>query len=108
MPEPLTRRSLLTRASIGAAGLAVTVAGANPLTHLLSANPARTKSLASAFAPAEPEPDLTPAGDDVVAHVRNASTGEISIMVGTSEIVYHDRTLVARLLSGARRATAEA
>ena len=37
----------------------------------------------------------------------NAATGEISVLAGTSEVVYHDRVLVARLLAGARRAGGE-
>jgi hypothetical protein len=52
----------------------------------------------------EPQPDVTPVGTDVVAHVRNASTGEVSIMVGERELAYTDRALVARLLKGARQA----
>lgn len=38
----------------------------------------------------------------LVAHVRNVSTGEVALMVGTREVVYHDRKLVARLLRAAR------
>jgi hypothetical protein len=52
-------------------------------------------------------PDLTPLGTDVVAHLRNASTGEVSLMVGDRELVYKDAQLAARLLQGARRASQE-
>ncbi|HEY7940729.1 MAG TPA: hypothetical protein VID25_02190 [Candidatus Limnocylindrales bacterium] len=52
-------------------------------------------------------PDLTPLGIDVVAHLRDASTGEVSVMVGDREIVYQDAQLASRLLQGARRATQE-
>jgi hypothetical protein len=41
-------------------------------------------------------------------HVRNASKGELSLMVGERELVYTDRALVARLLKGARQAGREA
>ncbi len=33
----------------------------------------------------------------VIAHVRDAATGEISIMHGNREVVVHDHELVARL-----------
>lgn len=38
----------------------------------------------------------------IVAHVRNASTGEVAVMSGTREFVFHDRKLVARLIRAAR------
>ena len=34
----------------------------------------------------------------LVAHVRNVTTGEIALFVGTREIVFHNRRLVTRLL----------
>jgi hypothetical protein len=56
---------------------------------------------------ADANPDLSSVGSDVVAHVRNASTGEVAVMVGTSEVVYRDPQLVGRLLAAARRASQE-
>jgi hypothetical protein len=43
-------------------------------------------------------------GEHMIVHVRDLSTGEIAIMAGTSEVVYRDADLVARLVQGARRA----
>jgi hypothetical protein len=43
-------------------------------------------------------------GDHMIVHVRDLSTGEIAIMAGTTEVVYRDAELVARLVQGARRA----
>jgi hypothetical protein len=43
-------------------------------------------------------------GEHMIVHVRDLSTGEIAIMAGTSEVVYRDAELVARLVQGARRA----
>jgi hypothetical protein len=39
----------------------------------------------------------------MVAHVRNANTGEVALMVGTREIIYRDPGLVARLVGAARQ-----
>jgi len=52
--------------------------------------------------------DLSPVGQDVIAHVQDASTGDVLLLVGTTEVTYHDPQLVARLLKGARTAGQEA
>jgi hypothetical protein len=39
--------------------------------------------------------------EPVVAHVRDLASGEISLLVGTQEIVYRDPDLVMRLLKAA-------
>lgn len=39
--------------------------------------------------------------DAVVAHVRNAATGEVAVWTGERELVIHDRVLVKRLLRAA-------
>ena len=44
----------------------------------------------------------------MVAHVQDASTGDVLLIVGTTEITFHDPELVARLLKGARTAGQEA
>src|SRR4029077_3656749 len=97
MPDPMTRRGFLTKASVAAAtGVAATVAATSGLATvegMLASTPA--------IAPAVPkagDDDVSALGTDVVAHVRDASTGEVSIMAGENEVVYHDRALVARLL----------
>ena len=36
--------------------------------------------------------------DTLVAHVRDLTTGEVGLMVGTQEIIYRDPDLVMRLL----------
>jgi hypothetical protein len=56
---------------------------------------------------ADAEPDLSAVGSDIVAHVRDASTGEVSIMVGTHEVPHRDPPLVGRLLAAARQANRE-
>ena len=105
MPEPMSRRGFLTKTSVAAAaGVAATVAASSGLVSvqgLLAATPA------TPAAPAD-DSDVTAVGHDVVAHVHNASTGEVSVMVGEHEVVYTDRALVARLLKAARQAGQEA
>jgi hypothetical protein len=51
-----------------------------------------------------PREDLTRAELEgpIVARVKNLNTGEIAIMVGTREIVYHDRQFVKRLVKAMR------
>jgi hypothetical protein len=86
----LTRRGFIQKTSLGAAtvGALITVPG---LAHV-----------PEAFA--APDSKVSPGklSGSLVAHVRNVSTGEIALMVGTREIVYHDRALVARLVKAAR------
>ena len=103
MPEPMSRRGFLAKgAAATVTGVAATVAATSGLAtveNLLGSTSAITPALASVT---REETDVTPLGTDVVAHVRNASTGEVSIMAGEREVVYHDRALVAKLLKGAR------
>ena len=105
MSEPVSRRRFLATGAVGAAAVsAATLAastGALGIGGLLS-------SASAGAVVAAPQHDLTAVGTDVVAHVRNASTGEVLLMVGTSEALIHDRALVSRLLAGARSATKEA
>lgn len=94
MPN-LSRRTLLIQASLGVtAGVAATTAIAK-LPQLLELAATNTT---------ERRPDLTPLGTDLVAHVRNASTGEIAILAGDHEVVRRDPELVGRLLRAARQA----
>ena len=86
----LTRRGFLKKTTVGAAAVGA-----------LIAVPGLAKVPEASAAPAM---DLSPAelSGPLVAHVRNLSTGEIALMVGTREIVYHDRKLAARLVRAAR------
>jgi hypothetical protein len=42
------------------------------------------------------------ASGPLVAYVKDASSGDVSIMVGTQEVKYHDPDLVARLARAAQ------
>jgi len=84
----LSRRSLLQgAATAGAAGLAVTAMGA--------ANPALAATSRSA-APGL-DPANTPAGP-VVVHVRDARSGDIEVLSGTSATRLRDKDLAARIV----------
>lgn len=39
--------------------------------------------------------------ESLLAHVRDAGTGEIALLIGSREVVCHDRDLVARLIRAA-------
>jgi hypothetical protein len=97
----ISRRKLLTTGALGvAAGIAATTG--------LTAFPAAVEAAKGQRAADKPEPlDMNEVGEDVIAHVKNASAGEIALLVGTRELVYHDPALVGRLLAGARRAQSE-
>lgn len=52
------------------------------------------------------KPTVTPAmpsvKEPVMAYVRDACTGEVTVLVGTRQTTYHDPALVRRLLDAAR------
>jgi hypothetical protein len=62
--------------------------------------------------PARPDPlaglSQAPAAFEgpVIVHVRDLAQAEISVLVGTREVVYRDPALVSRLLRGAHEAAA--
>ena len=81
----LSRRSLLQgAATAGAAGLAVTALGA--------ASPA----LAATKQSEGLDPATTPAGP-IVVHVRDARSGDIEVLSGTSATRLRDKDLAARI-----------
>jgi hypothetical protein len=89
----LTRRGFLTRASVGMAAGAL--AGGLTAMPRLAKGPEPEVEMTGAFSPESVE--------GLIAHVRNASTGEIALMVGTREVIHRDRSLAARLAHLARR-----
>ena len=83
-----TRRSFLVHAGLGVAGGAL--AGG------IAALPAR------AGTPVAPAAMRGATGavpvDGLIAHVRDVAAGEISVMVGSREVIHRDRSLVRRLM----------
>src|ERR1051326_8257611 len=87
----LTRRTLIKRASIGAATIGALAAAP----HLAgTAEAAHTATQQPAAAPSGP----------MVVHVRNFSTGEIGVLYGEKEVVLPEPAFVTRLLQAAGEA----
>ena len=93
----VSRRDLLKQASLGVAAGAVATTGVMRIPDLLNAGVGHAAGT-----------DLSPVGSDVIVHVRDASTGEVEVLVGERGVVAHDPELVSRLLRVARSATVEA
>lgn len=86
----LTRRGFIKRTSIGAATIGalaaapgLAVAHASPRTRMTDLSTAELHG-------------------PLVAHVRNVSSGEIALLIGTREVVVRDPELVMRLVNAAR------
>lgn len=96
---PVTRRAFLGRGSlaVAAAGLLSSVPG-------LSALVGSAGSDASVVDGAAAEADVGAASlsEPLVAHVRDLSSGEISLYNGTREVLVRDPQLASRLLRAAR------
>ena len=86
----LNRRSFLKQTSLGAATLG-----------LLSSLPALAAIPDSQAR--KPEVPAASFSGPMIAHVSDAATGEVALLVGVREIVFHDPQLVARLMKAVRR-----
>jgi hypothetical protein len=86
----LTRRGFIRKTSVGAATLGALVA---------------VPRLAEVEAAPQPHAAGGPTAghhESLLAHVRNRASGEIALLVGTREVVIHDRELVMRLVKAAQ------
>jgi hypothetical protein len=87
----VTRRGFIHTSVGAAAGLAAAGAlGAAPRVAGALVTPSRSTPLAKGA----PQP--------MVAYVRDASRGEIALMVADREVTYHDSEVVARLIKAAQ------
>ena len=93
LPGGVSRRGLLRGAAgLGAAGLA---AG-------LMVNSVATPAAAATSPTADEEPAAPVAGGEpMVAHVRDARTGEVDLFIGTRHVRFTDPQLAARLAKAA-------
>jgi len=89
--ERLSRRSFVKIA--GAATGAAALAAAPPIARAAVGEEEGQPTRATAGVPEEP----------VVAYIRDANRGEVTVTSGTAEHTYRDRVLVKRLLRAARR-----
>jgi hypothetical protein len=86
----LTRRGFIRKTSVGAATLGALVA----VPRLAEVDAAPQPHAAGGPTAGHHEP--------LLAHVRNHASGEIALLVGTREVVIHDRELVMRLVKAAQ------
>lgn len=96
--NPSTRRTFLARGSLGVA-LASALAlvpglGAALRLPLGPVTSGTRPSIASMASTAEP----------LIVHVRDVSSGEITLLFGTKRVIYRDADLAARLYAAAGRA----
>ena len=107
--DNLTRRRFLGWTTAGAAGAGLLAV--LPRLASSSTSSAATASRPTTASGSQPAAVLAPAAaspsawsDPVVAYVHNASSGDLSLMVGTTEVTLHDPDLVARLFQRAGKA----
>ena len=89
----VTRLSFLKSSAAAAAGAAAIGA---PVAAVLSEEKSGKATQPTAENPREP----------VMAYVRDAKRGEVTVMSGTNETTYRDKALVKRLLTAAPESTA--
>jgi hypothetical protein len=86
----LSRKSFIEQASVGAAAAAALVAVPGYTFARQTAHASTTSTRTTAHA------------GPILAHVRNAATGEIAVLFGTREVIIHDREVANRLLRAAQ------
>jgi hypothetical protein len=97
--EPVSRRMFFKHAGAVAVVAGVAGAAASPL--------ALGTAGASTLSHRDSEPNLAPneelaSHENLVAHVKNSRTGEISLFIGQREVTLHDRKIAARLVRATR------
>jgi hypothetical protein len=101
--EPQDQKSLISRRSALRGGAAAGIAGAALVAAggpaLAAALPSHSAAGDGAGAAAEP---ASRAAEPIIAHVRNARTGEIDVFRGTSQTRLHDPALAALLIRASR------
>lgn len=91
MPE-ISRRSLLARGSLGAAGAL----------GVLAMPDVALAAVRSGGEPGLSEEERAVLAQPFVVHLRDAATGELELLVGDQSIVFTDKKLVAKVLRAAR------
>jgi hypothetical protein len=95
----MSRRRFIRNASIGAAAAGTAVA----LPGLVApASAAPLAGWAHAAGPAAAGSGGGGGRGPIVAHIVDASTGQVAVMFGNSEVIRHDPALVQALLQAAR------
>ena len=87
----ISRRALLTKGSLGAAGAIGVLA-----------LPEVARAAARADEPELSEEERRVLAQPFVVHLRDVATGELELLVGEQSIVFKDKRLVAKVLRAAR------
>ena len=97
----VSRRTFLGRGSmaVAAAGVLSSIPG---LSGLLSAGEAEAPAADGAIAGAGADVGAADLSEPLVAHVRDLSTGEISLFNGTREVIVRNPQLASQLARAAR------
>jgi hypothetical protein len=95
----VTRRGFLTRASVVGIGAAAVASGLGSVPGAADA--------AESHRPSDGHIDGPAPDQDVFVHIRDTKTGEVAIIAGTSEHVFHDRKFVASVLRTFNQTTKE-
>jgi hypothetical protein len=95
----LTRRGFLTHTSLTVGAVGVGLAGGLGVRQLVAAS--ALPGLSSASTPLLP---AEPVVESMIVHIRDVSKAEVSLMVGTREVVFTDPQLVRRLVQASQRA----
>jgi hypothetical protein len=98
--EQLNRRTFLKRAGITAAAAGAVAAVPGGIGAAGATTEGHTSAAHSTEAPLTS--DEVSKAEPLVAHVRNAGTGEIALFVGDREVTIRDRHVAARLVRATR------
>ena len=96
----LSRRTFIASGAAAAAGAAIAAAPKLAADHAAGTAADQPGKVVEPTAPAPPEP--------VMAYVRDAQRGEVTVMFGTHETTYRDPALVKRLMRAAPESGASA
>ena len=97
----LSRRLFLLRSSIAAAAAGALATSPGLVGELLPEGSEATAADSATADAAASEAGTAEMSEPVVAHVKDLSTGEISLFSGTREVVLRDPQLAARLVRAA-------
>jgi hypothetical protein len=100
----MSRRAVLRAGTIGAAAVGAVSAFPGLLGELTAAGPEVSTGASDATAVATDAEALSASAfeDPIVAHIRDATTGDMSLYVGEREIAYRNPALVRQLVRVAR------
>ena len=100
----MSRRAVLRAGTMGAAAVGAVSAFPGLLGELTAAGPEVSAGASEATAAATDAEALSASGfeEAIVAHIRDATTGDMSLYVGEREIAYRDPALVHKLIRVAR------